>query len=184
MIARLVAQVHLPSVRALAHSSRACRIMSLPTLHHTFQIRFKAIDRLGPQIRTGHGILRKQNSFQYVHRLIVDDGLTNQVNSKLIDQALAQFPKIRYDAAAQEDHKARLAWQCLATLLRYLLSLRDLIFACCRPFPECVLQALHTYRPSCRLHIRFLQWGRLANCRTSIEHQLVRSPCLFSVTAE
>lgn len=189
LIFGILTEEHQPSLISVACANHFLYSMALPHLHRTIKITVDAIILLGDQIRAQKRILQRNDSYHHVRHLIIDDGLTK---SELFQFELSSSPPISWqdrrwiamhDAARVTD-RTRQDWQSLAVLLRKLPCLSDLVFACCRPFPLCVLHALHRYHPDCRLHIKFLQWGPRASHPSSAEFQLATSPCLFSLVAE
>lgn len=77
------------------------------------------------------------------------------------------------------------AWHPLVVVIPKCRHITDLIWVCKNQVPQCVLQAITQYHPSCRLEIRSF---RLLSLREPIfdphERDLVQSPCLHSISVK
>jgi hypothetical protein len=74
------------------------------------------------------------------------------------------------------------AWQPIVKLLRRCSSLQDLLCELKHQLPPCVLDALHQFRPRCRLHMRTFSARSLMESEPD-KHELAlaSSPCLYSI---
>ncbi|PKY03512.1 hypothetical protein P168DRAFT_327575 [Aspergillus campestris IBT 28561] len=73
-------------------------------------------------------------------------------------------------------------WNSLATFLKMLPGLTDLVYECSELLPPCVLGALHHCRPQCRLHVDLSNLPCLYGHPVhSYELELLRSVCLYSI---
>ncbi|KAK2782705.1 hypothetical protein FQN53_009629 [Emmonsiellopsis sp. PD_33] len=81
-----------------------------------------------------------------------------------------------------EPHKRNKHWKPVAELIRRLPALRDLHFSCYVQFPSQLLDALHKYRPECRLHLQSF-WLRSAMISVPDEYELrlISSPSLHTI---
>jgi hypothetical protein len=77
------------------------------------------------------------------------------------------------------------AWAPLASLIQRCMHLTDLVWVCWNQLPPCVLAAIHERHPACRLHMRSFRLRSLASAVTdSHELDLIRSPCLYSISVK
>ncbi|KAF9878817.1 hypothetical protein CkaCkLH20_03717 [Colletotrichum karsti] len=73
-------------------------------------------------------------------------------------------------------------WASLAHLITQLPGLTDLLFAVRRQFPRCMLQAVHSTTPQCRLHLRYFRLHSVLDERLDpYDIELASSPCLHSI---
>jgi hypothetical protein len=77
------------------------------------------------------------------------------------------------------------AWTPLASLIQRCMHLTDLVWVCWNQLPPCVLAAIHEHHPACRLHMRSFRLRSLA-CAVTDSHELnlIRSPCLYSISVK
>ncbi|EZG03539.1 hypothetical protein H106_06987 [Trichophyton rubrum CBS 735.88] len=76
------------------------------------------------------------------------------------------------------------SWMPLADLIRRLPQLADLVYLGLTQFPPCMLDALHTSIPSCRLFLHnFMLRSIVEGDRLDeYDYTLVTSPCLYGLT--
>lgn len=88
------------------------------------------------------------------------------------------------DGPSSEAYDNDYLWQPLARLMERLPGLVDVVYACRSQIPPCLLQALHTHLPACRLH-HYTFYLRSLNVKGKApdphELALVTSPCLHSL---
>jgi hypothetical protein len=107
------------------------------------------------------------------------------VPSDCFDPMTLHYPSnwFRSDMAPAEviwthDH----AWTPVVDLLQRCPALSDLIHELEHQLPPCVLNALHQYRPHCRLHMRtFCAQSLMGSEPDKHELALASSPCLHSI---
>lgn len=76
-------------------------------------------------------------------------------------------------------------WQPVVELIHQLPVLADLIWNCFQPVPVCILDALHRYRPSCRLWVNIFRWrSHKTAVPTEAEYKLFTAPCLYAIRVE
>jgi hypothetical protein len=79
-------------------------------------------------------------------------------------------------------HKDDRHWRPVASLIKDLPALRDLVYRPDEQFPPCLLDALHNYQPSCVLHLQTFNLGSVQEDSTdSYEYKLITSPSLYSI---
>jgi hypothetical protein len=107
-----------------------------------------------------------------------------QITPKLsvfhLDQTFRLVPDRRSYQCAYEYENA---WLPLARLVKRLPKLSDLIYTCANQFSPCLLRALETFRPDCKLHIKTFRLRSL-NEKHLDPHELAicESPCLHSIS--
>jgi hypothetical protein len=78
------------------------------------------------------------------------------------------------------------AWDSLASLIAKIPLLADLIFNSADQIPPCILESLHTYHITCRLHLNTF-WLRslMSDPKAKLTAHgmaIIQSPCLYSIT--
>jgi hypothetical protein len=88
------------------------------------------------------------------------------------------------DESSSEAYDNDHLWQPLARLMERLPGLVDVVYTHRSQIPPCLLQALHTHLPACRLH-HYTFYLRSLNDKGTVpdphELSLVTSPCLHSL---
>lgn len=75
------------------------------------------------------------------------------------------------------------AWKPLANFIQRLPSLTDIYYSSSNQFLPCLLEALHQYRPQCRLHLYSFKLRSIYDSDDDYcEFALVKSPCLYSIS--
>ncbi|KAK2808733.1 hypothetical protein FQN50_004405 [Emmonsiellopsis sp. PD_5] len=93
----------------------------------------------------------------------------------------ASYGRIRVPDT-DEPHRCNKYWKPVAELIRRLPALCDLHFSCYVQFPPCLLDALHEYRPVCRLHLQsFWLRSAMVSAPDQYELRLISSPSLHTI---
>lgn len=192
-----------PSLSAFALVDKRCRSVAIIVLFHTVKIIVQGPKQLAVDVSTCIQILQRNSSFDCVHRLVVRGMITiwhNNVSehnllplhpeSKVIldlDEPSLDNKDVDYHFAADDMppeavyHESK-EWEPLVELIRQLPALSDVVYTCPNQFAPCLLQALHLYRPTCRLHVRSFALRSLSQpVPDAHELALVTSPCLSSI---
>ncbi|BAE54956.1 hypothetical protein BDV35DRAFT_407155 [Aspergillus flavus] len=86
------------------------------------------------------------------------------------------------DGDVKMGNKRHHVWKPVAELIRHLPALTDLFFRCGGQFPVCILDAMHRWAPTSRLHLQtFNLQGLETPIEDSEEHKLVSSSHLHSI---
>lgn len=201
---------HEPSVRAFAGVSRTFHALAMPYLYHTLEITAQDTEGFDGLVETIGQTLQRNGGLQYVKRLVVDGELMSrgeyefdqrEKSTKRVEifadnlhgclDHYEGYPRDLGPEHADEDplpdyvYPPSSVWLPLASLVKRLPSLSDLIFLSPNQFPQCLLETIHRHRPECRLHIRnFFLRSLKAPLRDTYDFQLATSPCLFSISTE
>jgi len=164
---------------------------------------------LAEDVQHCHEMLQRAAGFRHVRRLIVDGPLSSSppqagpryqgrpwhrpkisaeergYDGRLFDQALPSHYGQDFepdDTPATAVYETNDVWRPLASLVKQLPLLTDLIYGCPGQFPPCLLEALHQHQPQCRLHIKTFKLRSL-NAPSTDPYELVlaTSPCLYSI---
>jgi hypothetical protein len=79
------------------------------------------------------------------------------------------------------------AWSPMAQLIRKCSVLTDLVWKSTDQIPPCVLDCIHNYHPTCKLHLNTFWLRSLDSCVdpnpkiNAHELTIIQSPCLFSI---
>ena len=195
------------SLLAFARVSKSCYSVATFLLFRT--IRFSTRNNLAEDVQQCHDMLQRAAGFRCVRRLIVDGPWpperSNELDpreqrrclrisaedrgygNRIVDQV--QWSTVHAFKAdntpATAVYETNEAWKPLASLIKQLHSLADLIYGCPSQFPPCLLEALHQHRPHCRLHINKFKLRSLnASSTDPYEVVLATSPCLHSISVQ
>ncbi|KAJ5587846.1 uncharacterized protein N7459_003611 [Penicillium hispanicum] len=77
------------------------------------------------------------------------------------------------------------SWKPVVRLIQALPKLADLFYFCAAQFPPCLLDALHEYRPDCRLRLHSLTLLSLKRLEMDLhELRIMTSPSLYSIVLD
>ena len=185
-IATYVGAVHRPSLNALCMTSQACRAASAFLIFRQIDITVHNREKLPEDVETLVETLQRTDAARHVQCISIkgdirpytkrltmyghelyrprwDDGLDDILGKS--ERHSCSDPYIVYDELVIERNSAEdMAWVPVASLLRRLPHLKDLIYDCESQFPPSLLETLREWHPQCRLHhltfrFRTLLWG-------------------------
>lgn len=94
-------------------------------------------------------------------------------------------PRLNYGVTYQK------WWKPATEVIRHMPDLQDLIFHCDASFPRPLLDALHKFKPQCRLHLPNFWFRRLEKAsdgQSATVHEdevaVATSPCLYSIRCD
>ncbi|KAL4919280.1 hypothetical protein BDW62DRAFT_199891 [Aspergillus aurantiobrunneus] len=164
-------------VYAFSEANKHCNAASNRARFQEIRLKVKTRQGLDDDVRQWHKILHKNFAFGSVRHLSVEgrvapfwENAETSTPAALMERSCSEHrcedelthPGVRYDhilrgpfyhLGVQEEQSER-AWMPLAGLLAKLTGLRDLVYACERRLPECLLKALECQIPRCQLHIK------------------------------
>lgn len=185
-IASYVEAVHQPSLNALSLTSKVCRAASAFLIFRQIDITVRNRERLPEDVETIIETLQRTDAARHVQCIIIkgdirpytkrltmyghelyqprwDDGLDEMLGKS--ERHSCSGPHVVYDEPVIERNSAEdTAWAPVASLLRRIPHLKDLIYDCESQFPPSLLGTLRERHPQCRLHhltfrFRTLLWG-------------------------
>ncbi|KAJ8092102.1 hypothetical protein PM082_021634 [Marasmius tenuissimus] len=89
---------------------------------------------------------------------------------------------VPYSSGSSSSERIQVRWDSLFEFLSHIANLQEFIFDCTERVPIPLLQAIETYHPTCRLHVR--NWARHRSdvpVEDPYGEALARSPCLKSI---
>ncbi|KAI1107877.1 hypothetical protein F4804DRAFT_296215 [Jackrogersella minutella] len=197
--------IHPVSLLSFAKSSKACYKIAATFLFRTIWVFVSDPRYLTINVQQHSKRLRRLKAFGNVRRLVIygpgvdfpfdytkDDLKKSQsiLTPGLEVDLDNRFSRTRsYDIVPSRSpvHNAYEnddSWLPLVELIQRLPTLSDLVYQCSAQFPPCLLQALHRYRPRCRLHIdNFSLHSLVGKPPVPDSHELLvaTSPCLYSI---
>ncbi|KDB21130.1 hypothetical protein H109_06898 [Trichophyton interdigitale MR816] len=201
--------IHPPSLVAFACTSKRSHHLSkqVLTVGHYHTLAFKVdLTRLSDDVKQCTLELeRDKGAFDAVRCLIIETIECTSLKIYDRDEDLSKRPLFRwkrYDTLQRQeiDSPTRYynypwpesercdldhgSWMPLVGLLRRLPQLADLVFVGQTQFPPCMLNALHTSIPSCRLFLHNFMLRSIAqgDRLDEYDYKLVTSPCLYGLT--
>lgn len=185
-IASYVESVHRPSLYALCLTSKACRAASAFLIFRQISITVRSPERLPEDVETLTETLQRTDAVRHVQCISIkgdirpytkrltmyghelyqprwDDGLDEILGES--ERHSSSGPHVVYEEPVIERNSAEdTAWAPVASLLRRIPHLKDLIYDCESQFPPSLLGTLREQHPQCRLHhltfrFRTLLWG-------------------------
>ncbi|GIJ81688.1 hypothetical protein Asppvi_000188 [Aspergillus pseudoviridinutans] len=209
LVVRFVADVHPLSVFRLLRVNKQCFALALSVakslVFHTVRLQFCHRERIEHQVATVCAKLQKANAFPHVRRLIIEgfllqDPYEAEDNDEWFPPRVSRFSPLNRDPRDSYEFEEELdgtgldvcyrdrnidyeCWDSVAELIKRLPALDNLHHLHYEQFAPCLLQALHQYRPECRLHLHSFVLRTIWE-PTAEEHEysLVTSPSLHSLT--
>lgn len=202
-ICELIYNTHLGSLVNLASCSKHSYTISTPLLYHTFKVCMANPAQLVQVVEHYANRLGRDNAFGRVRRLEISGpaphhdpvprppstweyNYDSEVSILGTDERYNNFWHRRpLEYVVESAYRTDGDWQPLADLIKKLPALADLVFQRFDQVPPCLLQALHKYRPSCRLHVNpFSLYSLSAEPAIADPHELMlaTSPCLYSIS--
>jgi hypothetical protein len=209
LVVRFVADIHPLSVFRLLRVNKRCFALALSVakslVFHTIRLQFCHRERIGHQVATVCAKLQKADAFPYVRRLIIEGFLAQDppevdYDDEWFPARVSRFSPLDRDPRDAYEFEEELdgtgldvccrdrdidyeCWGSVAELIKRLPALDNLHHLHYEQFPPCLLQALHQYRPECRLHLHSFVLRSIWK-PTAEEHEycLVTSPSLHSIT--
>jgi hypothetical protein len=182
-ICKHVYQAHRQSVLAFALVSKKFYAAGTLYLFHTTVIKVRSrkllvddINRIRPEVRT------------HIRHLVIKGRMPRrqeeeEETKKCASYASSEFitpDKAPIAVVYEEDD----AWLPLCTLISEMPALSDLTYNCTNQFSPCLLRALQSHHPSCRLHLETFQLVSVGDTEPDAhEIALASSPCLYSLKA-
>ncbi|KAI2473512.1 hypothetical protein F4781DRAFT_136111 [Annulohypoxylon bovei var. microspora] len=210
-ICELLYDTHLSSLVNFASSNKACYAVAAVFLSRTIRIFADKPEHLITSVQEQFQRLHRLGVLRDVHRLVIyGPDLHHPGRPKSTYRSIPipvfglegrrfndpQLIRQRYKSEIERVYEVNDSWLPLVDLIQQLPTLTDLIYKCYDQFPPCLLQALHQYRPNCRLHIdnfclRSLVTNLITRSITNLatntliedphEFMIATSPCLYSV---
>ncbi|KAF4216560.1 hypothetical protein CNMCM8980_010202 [Aspergillus fumigatiaffinis] len=209
LVVRFLADVHPLSVFRLLRVNKRCFALALSVakslVFHTVRLQFCHRERIDNQAAAVSAKLQKADAFRYVRRLIIEGFLSGDPPEEEYDDEwfparVSRFSPLNRDPRDSYEFEEELngtgwdlyyrdgdidfeCWESVAGLIQRLPALENLHHMHYEQFPPCLLQALHQYRPECRLHLHSFVLRSIWE-PTAEEHEycLVTSPSLHSIT--
>ncbi|KAF7131148.1 hypothetical protein CNMCM5793_004198 [Aspergillus hiratsukae] len=207
LVIRFLADVHPLSIFRLLRVNKRCFTLALPVakslVFHTVRLQFSRRQRVDNQVATVCAKLQKADAFPYVRLLItegffMDENPPSDYDDEWFPPPVSRFSPLNRDPRDSYEFEEELesrntiwrdtdidyeCWEGVAGLIKRLPALDDLHHLHYEQFPPCLLQALHQYRPECRLHLHsFVLWSVWEPTVEEHEYCLVTSPSLYSIT--
>jgi hypothetical protein len=209
LVVRFLADAHPLSVFRLLRVNKRCFALALSVakslVFHTVRLQFCHRERIGNQVAAVCAKLQKADAFRYVRRFIIEGVLSGDTPEEEYDDEwfparVSRFSPLNRDPRDSYEFEEELygtgwdlcyrnkiidfeCWESVAGLIKRLPALEHLHHLHYEQFPPCLLQALHQYRPECRLHLHSFVLRSIRE-PTAEEHEycLVTSPSLHSIT--
>lgn len=185
-IASYVEVVHRPSLYALVLTSQACRAASTFLIFRQIHITVRNRERLPEDVETLIETLQCTDAARHVQCISIkgdirpytkrlsmygqelyqpqwDDGF-DEILGKGERHSCSGSYVVYDEPVIEKDSAEDTAWAPVASLLRRIPHLKDLIYDCESQFPPSLLGTLRERHPECRLHhltfrFRTLLWG-------------------------
>ncbi|KAF7182839.1 hypothetical protein CNMCM7691_002583 [Aspergillus felis] len=191
LVVRFVADVHPLSVFRLLRVNKRCFALALSVakslVFHTVRLQFVTVNALNIKRLIIEGFL-------------VQDPPEAEYDDEWFPAPVSRFSPLNRDPRDSYEFEEELdgtgldvcyrdrdidyeCWESVAELIKRLPALDNLHHLHYEQFPPCLLQALHQYRPECRLHLHSFVLRSIWQ-PTAEEHEycLVTSPSLHSIT--
>jgi hypothetical protein len=204
-IASNVETSHRPSIYAFSLTNKACHAASTPVIFRDITITVDDPEGLRHTSAAITHALSRTDSSHHVRRISIKGALRPSAAppDRREDDHRSWWESYGLDEILSGDHEREdysgryviygsgviepgstedLAWYPVVNLLETIPHLQDVVYDCKTQFPPCLLAALHTRHPHCRLHhlsfrFRALAWG----VPRPHEMALATSPCLYRV---
>lgn len=178
-----LAQRHIPTASIYSFSETCKRIRQVATIviFRNVILPIRSLERVEEDVQNLCDTLGSVSALDHIHTLRLCDAWNSPENNQKIERGF--FPRLGSNMASAEDAWTHdHAWIPVVDLLRRCSALTDLRYESSHQLSPCVLNALHQYRPRCRLHMRtFCARTLLQSEKDKHELAIASSPCLHSI---
>ena len=202
-ICEYVSDSHRPTLRELALVNKRLYAASTICLFRVVRFLIQCPQKLERDVQECIDILQRNSSIQHVRCMVLVGQMRSSQEGGQQRETLTPESKIKsfferdedegfgagYRTQYEADDKSPTTvqeedrlWLPLANMTRQLFALSDMFYSCSDQFPPCLLRALHEVAPKCRLHVSTFKLRSLHDgILDRHEHELITSPCLYSV---
>lgn len=178
-----LARRHIPAASIYSFSETCKRVRQIANIviSRNVILPIRSLDSVEEDVQRLCDALESASALNHIHKLRLCDAWKPPETNQKIGRGFPYF--LSSDMAPAEDawiHDH--AWEPVARLLQRCPALTDLRYELSHQLSPCVLNALHQYRPVCRLHLRtFCAKTLLQPEQDKHELAIVSSTCLHSI---